>query len=273
MKTVTVSTSPAYVRCTYSHDNRFKKGKVYKTYPGVYKQGYVYIKPEIDSPISDYPLIGGYWKFEPCEGPETSEKEVFGKFIIGDIVVSLRNNKPYREEGDMFRVLPDSKQDVLYYKPSTNSQLPGDWRLATTKECDAFNNGVKNIKQMEAPKETVVKHAIPSNAKKWAAAKVLAFITGDKDAILAARNEKLAKASINGQISALESEKINAEIAVDSAKENLEKAIYPSVLIANQEGYYKNIIGSQEALLEAQEKLDSINKSIDFAKELLATRF
>lgn len=105
------------------------------------------------------------------------------------------------------------------------------------------------------------------------AAKVLAFITGDKDAILAARNEKLAKASINGQISALESEKINAEIAVDSAKENLEKAIYPSVLIANQEGYYKNIIGSQEALLEAQEKLDSINKSIDFAKELLATRF
>ena len=105
------------------------------------------------------------------------------------------------------------------------------------------------------------------------AAKVLAFITGDKDAILAARNEKLAKASINGQISALESEKINAEIAVDSAKENLEKAIYPSVLIANQEGYYKNIIGCQEALLEAQEKLDSINKSIDFAKELLATRF
>lgn len=168
MKTATVSTSPAYVRCTHSHDNRFKKGKVYKTHPGVYKQGNIYIKPEIDSPISDYPLMGGYWQFEPCEGPETSETEVFGKFIIGDIVVSLRNNEPYREEGDMFRVLPDSKQDVLYYKPSTNSQHPDDWRLATSKECDAFNNGVKNIKQLEEPKETVVKHAIPSNAKKWA---------------------------------------------------------------------------------------------------------
>jgi hypothetical protein len=53
----------------------------------------------------------------------------------------------------------------------------------------------------------------------------------------------------------------------------LEKAIYPSVLIANQEGYYNNVIGAQEALLEAQERFDAINKSIDFAKELLANRF
>ncbi len=105
------------------------------------------------------------------------------------------------------------------------------------------------------------------------AAKVLAFITGDKDAILAARNEKLAKASINGQISALESARIKAEIEVDKAKENLEKAIYPSTLIENQEGYYKNIIGAQEALNEAEENFTSINKSIEFAKELLATRF
>ena len=105
------------------------------------------------------------------------------------------------------------------------------------------------------------------------AAKVLAFITGDKDAILAARNEKLAKASINGQISALESSKINAEIALDTAKENLEKAIYPSVLIANQEGYYNNVIGAQEAFLDAEDELASINKSIAFAKGLLETRF
>ena len=105
------------------------------------------------------------------------------------------------------------------------------------------------------------------------AARVLAFITGDKDAILAARNEKLAKASINGQISALESSKINAEIALDTAKENLEKAIYPSVLIANQEGYYNNVIGAQEAFLDAEEALASINKSIAFAKGLLETRF
>lgn len=162
-KTVSVSTNPAYVRCTHSHDNRFKKGNVYKTYPGVHKEGNVYIKPEIDSPISDYPLMGGYWKFEPCEGPETSVtappesmSEVFGKFIIGNIVVSLRNNTPYREEGDMFTILPMSKQDVLYYKPSTNSSDPGDWRLATTKECIAYHNGVKNIKQMSDPTDVLV---------------------------------------------------------------------------------------------------------------------
>lgn len=80
--------------------------------------------------------------------------EVFGKFIIGNIVVSLRNNLHFREEGDMFTVLPKSKQDCLYYKPNTHSSDPGDWRLATTKECQAYHNGVKNIKQMSDPKET-----------------------------------------------------------------------------------------------------------------------
>ena len=80
--------------------------------------------------------------------------EVFGKFIIGNIVVSLRTNLPWREEGDMFTILPNSKQDMLYYKPSTHSQDRDDWRLATTKECHAYHNGVKNIKQMDSPKET-----------------------------------------------------------------------------------------------------------------------
>ncbi len=80
--------------------------------------------------------------------------EVFGKFIIGNIVVSLRTNLPCREEGDMFTILPNSKQDMLYYKPSTHSQARDDWRLATTKECHAYHNGVKNIKQMDSPKET-----------------------------------------------------------------------------------------------------------------------
>lgn len=163
-KTVTVSTNPAYVRCTHSGNSRFKKGNVYKTYPGLNIRGNVYLQPEEDlgfkPGISDYPLDGGLWTFEPCEGPETSsttapeaKREVFGKFIIGNIVVSLRNNMPYREEGDMFTILPMSKQDILYYKPSTNSSDPGDWRLATTKECIAYHNGVKNIKQMNDPEE------------------------------------------------------------------------------------------------------------------------
>ena len=108
--------------------------------------------------------------------------EVFGKFIIGNIVVSLRNNLHFREEGDMFTVLPKSKQDCLYYKPNTHSSDPGDWRLATTKECQAYHNGVKNIKQMDSPKwfsrigmanlltyePNPVDYVIPSNAKKWA---------------------------------------------------------------------------------------------------------
>lgn len=88
--------------------------------------------------------------------------EVFGKFIIGNIVVSLRTNLPWREEGDMFTILPNSKQDMLYYKPSTHSQDRDDWRLATTKECHAYHNGVKNIKQMDSPKAEIKPHDQPT---------------------------------------------------------------------------------------------------------------
>lgn len=165
-KTVNVSVYPAYVKCTSSHTQRFKEGNVYKTYPGLAIKGHVYIKPDENTSdgtlaISDYPLEGGLWSFKPCKGPETSSitapeaiTEVFGKFIIGNIVVSLRTNLPWREEGDIFTVLPKSKQDCLYYKPSTHSQDRDDWRLATTKECQAYHNGVKNIKQMDSSKQT-----------------------------------------------------------------------------------------------------------------------
>jgi len=101
----------------------------------------------------------------------------------------------------------------------------------------------------------------------------IAFLTGDTDTTTALKNERLAKASIQGQISALEGALVNAEVEVDNAKEALEKAIYPTVLINNQQGYYKNIIGRQEALNEAEELLKNTKASIDYANNLLKERF
>jgi hypothetical protein len=81
----------------------------------------------------------------------------------------------------------------------------------------------------------------------------IAFLTGDSDTATALKNERLAKASINGQLSALQGSLVNVEVEVENAKENLIKAIYPTTLISNQQGYYNNVIGAQERLTEAEE--------------------
>lgn len=64
-------------------------------------------------------------------------------YKVGDIIVSLRNLKPYREVGDMFKII--SLTDVMYYKKQTNSSSPEEWRLATKEEITLFNSGVTHI--------------------------------------------------------------------------------------------------------------------------------
>lgn len=158
-KTASVSKFPAYVRCYFcdTTDRTFKKGNVYKTYPGLHIEGSVYIKRDTDGLISDYSLNGCVWKFEACEGPETTivnTFEVFDKFNIGDIVVSLTDKNKCRNEGDIYKVLPESHSTRLYYKSDCNSSDLGDWRLASAEEANAYANGVTNIKQLDSPKET-----------------------------------------------------------------------------------------------------------------------
>ncbi len=104
-------------------------------------------------------------------------------------------------------------------------------------------------------------------------AATIAFLTGDTDTATALKNERLAKASIKGQLSALEGALVEAEVNVDNAKEKLIKAIYPTELIQSQSGYYKNVVGSQEALNYAEEKLKDIQESIAYAKGLLKDKF
>lgn len=101
----------------------------------------------------------------------------------------------------------------------------------------------------------------------------IAFITGDTDTVVALKNERLAKASIKGQLSALEGALVNAEVAVESAKDNLEKAIYPTSLITSQQYYYENIVDAQNQLDRAEEELADIVASIEYANNLLKERF
>lgn len=102
---------------------------------------------------------------------------------------------------------------------------------------------------------------------------VIAKLSGDTDTAIALKNERLAKANIKGQISALEGALVEAEVNVESARDALSSAIYPTVLINNTNGYYKNIIGSQEILNEAEAKLKDIQDSIKYAETLLKERF
>lgn len=69
---------------------------------------------------------------------------VFGKYKIGDIVVSLTDFKP-RCAGGIYKVLKRSDDNVLFYLSTTNSSDADNWRLAIPEEVEAYHNGIKNI--------------------------------------------------------------------------------------------------------------------------------
>ena len=79
---------------------------------------------------------------------EPEEELILGRFKIGDVVVSLTNRPNLRCEGDLFVVLPNSGKYALYYLPETNNGQSKEWRLATKEEKEAYERGIKNIKDM-----------------------------------------------------------------------------------------------------------------------------
>ncbi len=104
-------------------------------------------------------------------------------------------------------------------------------------------------------------------------AATIAFLTGDTDTTLAIKNERLAKAAIKGQLSALEGALVEAEVNLDNTKENLSKAIHPSTQIQDAGGYYRNVVDAQEYLKEAEERLENTKLSIQNAEDLLKNEF
>ena len=111
-----------------------------------------------------------------------------------------------------------------------------------------------------------------SGLSKFVAA-TMAFLTGDTDTALALKNERLAKAAIKGQLSALEGELVNNEVAVEAAVEAFDKAVCPSKLISSQEGYVNGVLDAKESLDSAEATLAATKKTIAFLNSLLKDKF
>lgn len=97
---------------------------------------------------------------------------------------------------------------------------------------------------------------------------VLAQLTGDQDTVIAERNHRIAKASVKGQLAALEGKKIKQETIVERAKETLLKAKYPTTEINDGEYYLAIIKSAQYDLDIAEEALADTNHSITYFEEL-----
>lgn len=95
---------------------------------------------------------------------------VFGKYKVGDVVVSLEQKAPYRVVGDMFEVLK-SNIDALYYLHNTCSLASKEWRAATEEEIKAFQQGIKNVndipKECYPSNEIIIPQVIKSSKKQF----------------------------------------------------------------------------------------------------------
>lgn len=90
----------------------------------------------------------------------------------------------------------------------------------------------------------------------------IARMKGDTDEALAQRNYRKAVSTINQQLAARESSKIEAEETIDDAKEALNKAKYPDTKITDGNSYLMNISEAKYNLESAQENLNDIKEEI-----------
>lgn len=96
------------------------------------------------------------------------------------------------------------------------------------------------------------------------AKQTIAFLKGDEEGQIVARNERKADAILRGQLSSLDNKKVNAEIEVETAQDNLDRAKFPTELISDGESYLKGIREAQEHLEATQEALAEIEESIEY---------
>lgn len=101
------------------------------------------------------------------------------------------------------------------------------------------------------------------------AGQVLGFLKGDGNEELANKIARKALSAIDGQVAALNAREIDAENSLEEAEDALEKAIYPSVMITNNESYCQNIVYYQQRVDEAKANLEQIKDSKKFFEGLL----
>lgn len=103
--------------------------------------------------------------------------------------------------------------------------------------------------------------------------KVVSLIEGEEAEALSARIETKARAAFKGQIAALESRKVEADLTLEDAKNDLGEALYPASGNFTSSSYINGIKTAQEVVDAAQAVVDQIDDSIEFYNETFATTF
>lgn len=98
---------------------------------------------------------------------------------------------------------------------------------------------------------------------------VLAKIKGDDSEVLAAKISRKAISAVEGQLAALKAQEVDAENTVEEGQELLNNAMYPTTMITDNQSYIKNIKNAQDALVEAEAKLEDIKTSISYFENIL----
>lgn len=107
---------------------------------------------------------------------------------------------------------------------------------------------------------------------------VKAVLTQDEAQLVGLKNERIAQSSIKGQISALESAIVHAELKVETAEEKFQNAIINKVgdgiaLITNGSDYVANLASANNHLMDCHRELEELKASLEFYKTLLEERF
>ena len=113
--------------------------------------------------------------------------------------------------------------------------------------------------------------ATPSYSKFVSA--VVTKAKGDKVVETAERNERIAKAAIAGQLSALEGKLVEAEIKAQNAENVYNDAVCPVELITDTKSYIAKVAKAKQDVLNTLEEVEEIKASIEEFNTILSEIF
>lgn len=96
---------------------------------------------------------------------------------------------------------------------------------------------------------------------------VLARVTGNKEEVIAIRNERMAKASIDSMLSHIEAQIISAENTLGEAKDNYNNVLFSTnakgelVPITSMENWANSLLDAKGRVIEAENKLESLEEA------------
>lgn len=98
---------------------------------------------------------------------------------------------------------------------------------------------------------------------------VVARLKGDDAEVKGVKIARKAISAVEVQIAGLNAKQVDAEVALETAKEALADAKFPCDLITDGKAYCDKIVRAQELVQTRETELESIQHSIEFFRELL----